>query len=663
MEIGYSNISSNQQTVQGNGQSEQSVRAGKLQAQTGDISNLSAGKTFQGEILDIKGSKVSISLDNGQVLNAKMEGDINLSIGQKLLFEVKANTGAQIEIRPTHDSINPNPVLQKALQAANIPMTDRNMQMVNSMLNEGMSIDKQSLSNMLRQFSINSEADAATLVKMSKLGIAVTPENVEQFENYKNYEHRIVKDINNIANNLVKLLGETASEDKNLAVTLNNKLVDILNNSASSVDKAVNSSQEIHIPLEKNTSEQGVLLNKDSQIVDVKANEQAQIIKEAGNNEATQDFLNSNMKDVNKLDGLVLEHLNGKDIEGNKIDVNANINNGNIFNNESQQISDTTIITDKNEYMNNTELNNAEINNTNNFINKDNFQNSLDENTLIKSEAQTTKQSQFLETILSSEERANLSDKLKTLGADTALLEQVKEGKIENKELLNMVKTLLSNPGHAQNAEELFSSKEYNEILRQVIKQQWLVEPDHLKEPNKMENLYKQMDEQTKQLSEMLESAGKEATNVFKDVSNVRSNLNFMEQINQNFTYIQIPIQFTNEEAHSDLYVYTNKKNLKNHDGNLSVLLHLDMEVLGTTDIYIQMSGNSVSAKFSLESNEAITLVSDNLDSLIKKLEEKGYKASAKVGPIEKEQEFVDDFLEKDKVVTSLKRYAFDVRT
>jgi flagellar hook-length control protein FliK len=108
--------------------------------------------------------------------------------------------------------------------------------------------------------------------------------------------------------------------------------------------------------------------------------------------------------------------------------------------------------------------------------------------------------------------------------------------------------------------------------------------------------------------------------------------------------------------------VYTNKKNLKNQDGKLSVLLHLDMEVLGTTDIYIQMNGNSVNAKFSLKDEEAIELVADNLDSLIKKLEEKGYRANAQVGTIEKEQDFVEDFLEKDKVVTSLKRYAFDVK-
>jgi flagellar hook-length control protein FliK len=86
------------------------------------------------------------------------------------------------------------------------------------------------------------------------------------------------------------------------------------------------------------------------------------------------------------------------------------------------------------------------------------------------------------------------------------------------------------------------------------------------------------------------------------------------------------------------------------------------MEVLGTTDIYIKMSGNNVSAKFSLENNEAIELVVDNLESLISKLKDKGYNASAQVSSIEKTQDFVEDFLEKDKVVTSLKRYEFDVK-
>lgn len=661
MEIGNSNIASNNQTVLGNGQSDQVAQASKLQAQSNDTSSLSAGKIFQGEILDIKGSQVSIGLENGQVLNAKMEANVNLSIGQKLMFEVKSNTGVHIEIKPALDGGNPNPVLQNALKAANIMITDRNMEMVSNMIKEGMSIDKQSLSNMLRQFNINSDTDAATIIKMNKLGIIATPENAEQFENYKNYEHRIVKGIDNIANNLVNLLSETSSEDKNLSVSFNNKLVDILNNNYSTDNNGASAKQEISIPFNKNTPIQNGQIYNDNILTENKTSDLTQMIKGTLENPFNQEINGTNInKEMNTADSVVLNNINNEDYNENKLNVNSNLDNINtIVKNESQNTKGTNATIDSN----------GNINYTNSANNMDNLNNiNILENTLNQKDissnnnAHTINHGQILENILTSEARANLSDKLKALGADTSQLELIKDGKIENKELLNMVKTLLNNPNNASLAESLFSSKEYTEVLRQVIKQQWLVEPENLKEPDKMANLYKQMDEQTRQISSMLETIGKESSNAFKDVSSVRSNLNFMEQINQNFTYLQIPVQFSNEEAHSDLYVYTNKKNLKNHDGKLSVLLHLDMEVLGTTDIYIKMSGNSVSAKFSLENKEAIEIVEGNLESFLKRLEDKGYKASAQVGALEKEQDFVEDFLEKDKVVTSLKRYTFDIR-
>ncbi|MFA9378971.1 MAG: flagellar hook-length control protein FliK [Lachnotalea sp.] len=674
MEIGNSNITSNNQNVLGSGQSEQFTQTGKVQSQTNDISSLSTGTIFQGEIKDVKGSQVSIGLDNGQVLNAKMESNVNLSVGQKIMFEVKSNTGSQIEIKPALESVNLNPVLEKALQAANISITNRNMEMVSSMIKEGMSIDKQSLSNMLRQFNINSDTDSATIVKMNKLGIDATTENVKQFENYNNYEHRIVKGIDNIAENLVKLLGETASEDNHASIALNQKLVEILNNNYSTENKGISAKQDINIMLNSNASEQEETINNENSVVAGKTKEPVQTQMDAFGNPMKQQLsstnLNQELKQVTVTSAADLEnieYLNSENKSANKLGINSTSDNLNIVDSNKQNISGANTELDINEDTKNiNSVNTTNIEKNINYLKNSNIMDQdITENVGLNKDnnAQTMKSGQILENILSSDERSNLSDKLKSLGADTTQLEIVKEGKSEAKDVLNLVKNLLLDPNNVSKADSLFSSKEYLEVLKQVIKQQWLVEPDNLKEPDKMGKLYKQMDAQTRQITAMLETVGKEDSNAFKEVTNLRNNINFMEQINQNFTYLQIPVQFSNEETHSDLYVYTNKKNLKKHDGNLSVLLHLDMEVLGTTDIYIKMSENSVSANFSLEDNNSIELVENNLENLIMRLKEKGYNASAQVGPLEKEQDFVEDFLEKDTVVTSLKRYAFDVRT
>lgn len=628
MEIGYSNITNQQNTSKGV-TGEATVQTGKALAQLSDTSGLGTGKIFQGEILDIKGTQVLIGLDNGQVISAKMEADINLNIGQKLMFEVKENTGTQIQIKPADVSLNPNPVLQKALQEANIPITDRNMDMVSNILKEGLSLDKQSLTSMLRQLAMNPDADTATIVKMSKLGIETTKENITQFDNYKNYEHRIVKDIDNIANNLSKLLNEMSGEDKNTAILINHKVIDILNHSSTINIQTNNPKQSIEIPLEQYSSKQNDISNQIAQEISPK-----------------QAVINSNMQTEPSLQEEI--KINEEKVQTQEIYTALKQDNTDMGKGIQDPFKSEISVDAKVQDTPDTQRSITEMD----LIKGDEIQSQRDIN----------QKGQLLETVLGKEERLKFSETLKGIGADEQQIEQVKEGKLASKELLNMVKDLLSNPSNALKAESLFSSKEYTEILRQEIKQQWLVEPENLKTPNKMESLYQQMEEQTRQLTSILESVGKENSSAFKDVSNIRSNLSFMEQINQNFTYLQIPIQFSNEEAHSDLYVYTNKKNLEKQDGNLSVLLHLDMEVLGTTDIYINMSGKNVSAKFSLKNNQSIEIIENNLDSLIKRLEEKGYHASAQVGKLEKEQEFVEDFLEKDQVVTSLKRYAFDVR-
>lgn len=607
MEISYSNISSNSQTVNANEIQGQVGTQGKGNLQSPDTELFRAGTQFKGEILDIKGSQVSIGLENGQVLNARLESSASLTIGQQISFVVESNTGSRITIKPADFDYKINPVLQKALQEASLPITQKNLLLVNAMLKEGLSINKQSLTTMLKQLNMNQGVNIDTLVKMDRLGIEVTKENIKQFENYKNYEHRIVKDIGNVLNHLSELINEVSTENKHISHQLQFGLLQLLQNEPKSL---------INEPLLNQALDQNKAL-QNIQLDDAKSTAMINDLRE----------FNSDSFDI----PLKSELLNVEDTSTTM--------------KEMGHLPDTL-----------------------KMIGEENA--SMIKETVLEAKAQETQktsvdlsaQSKMLSFVLNDKERDSLSEVLRRLGVEEGTLYQVREGKINNNELMNLLKSILMESDFTDN-EFLFSSKEYAKVLKQALKEQWLVTPQDLKEPDKMTRYYKQLEEQTKQLSSFLEKIGKEASPLMKDITNIRSNLNFMEQINQNVTYLQIPIQFTNKEAHSDLYVYTNKKNLRENNGNLSVLLHLDMEVLGTTDIYINMNGNQVSAKFNLQDNKAMELVANNLEQLVNQLKEKGYQMSASVGRIEKEQDFVEDFLEKDRVSTSLKRYAFDVRT
>ena len=98
---------------------------------------------------------------------------------------------------------------------------------------------------------------------------------------------------------------------------------------------------------------------------------------------------------------------------------------------------------------------------------------------------------------------------------------------------------------------------------------------------------------------------GKDNSALAKSVNNLQQNVDFINQINQTFAYVQLPLKLSQGNGHGDLYVYTNKRNLAKQEGNISALLHLDMEHLGPVDVYVTMTGGDhVNTKFYLKDDE-----------------------------------------------------------
>lgn len=165
------------------------------------------------------------------------------------------------------------------------------------------------------------------------------------------------------------------------------------------------------------------------------------------------------------------------------------------------------------------------------------------------------------------------------------------------------------------------------------------------------------------QLERMFEQTGMDKSQLMRAASDVRGNVEFMNQINQNYTYLQIPLKLSGQNVHSDLYVYTNKKSLADRDGDLTAFLHLDMDHLGSTDVSIRMRGTKVHTDFFLADDKSYDLLLAHMDILEERLERKGYQCTIQVQNKEKKVDFVEDFLKKDQPSTGrLHRYSFDVR-
>ena len=74
------------------------------------------------------------------------------------------------------------------------------------------------------------------------------------------------------------------------------------------------------------------------------------------------------------------------------------------------------------------------------------------------------------------------------------------------------------------------------------------------------------------------------------------------------------------------------------------------------------MLGTKVETTFYLEDNNSYDIIVNHMDELQERLEEKGYQCKIEVENRGKQQEFVEDFLEKEKPVGRFQRYSFDVK-
>lgn len=234
-----------------------------------------------------------------------------------------------------------------------------------------------------------------------------------------------------------------------------------------------------------------------------------------------------------------------------------------------------------------------------------------------------------------------------TVAVLNALLERLSGGKGIEKEALT----------------KLFSSNEFHALVKDALEQQWLLKPEDLKDSNKINRLYEKLENQIERMENVVKASGQESTNITQLAQNIRSNVEFMNQINEAYTYVQIPLKLSGQTASGELFVYTNKKKLAEGAEDLSAFLHLDMDHLGSTDVSVKMRGRQVDTKFYFDNDEAYDLVEANIDKLEARLNAKGYNCKITVKNEGKHVNFVEDFLKKDQPSAGLvHRYSFDMR-
>ena len=204
------------------------------------------------------------------------------------------------------------------------------------------------------------------------------------------------------------------------------------------------------------------------------------------------------------------------------------------------------------------------------------------------------------------------------------------------------------------------------ELPGKLILDSWSLRPEDVESPEKVEQLYQRLGRQLKGFAEALGENGQSGSQAYQAVSNLSQNVDFLQQINQTYAYIQLPLHLRQgEHKTGELFVYTNKKNLAKRDGQVSALLHLDMEHLGPLDVYVAMQDVKVSTKFYVQNDAVLDYLESNMDVLTQRLKKRGYDCNCETTLRTELQQTAQAMapLVKTERSVPIARYAFDVRT
>lgn len=602
---GFSNNYDGTQIGQGYAGSVNSAgNTGAGSAQGVDVTQLVPGDTFQGEIASVNGEDVQIQLANGQYMVAKLERDVQVAIGQVLNLQVQSNKDNRVVLKPVHDGrLQMLRVGEMALRAAHMAVNDKNLALVSKLIENGMSIDKNTLMLFNRLTLQNPNAGMAELIRLTKLQLPVNDSNIAQLQNYQNMEHRLLDGIKEASDEILKLYetltGKTQGQESQ-SPSVNNAVPDAGQGGAASGSAALeNGGKFMEQVLVLLAGEEG-------------KNGETQASPGGNNNVANQ------QNSQNEQDGVILrsddQSLQGKDV-GNQAPESDGVKN-----NAQGQI--------------------LQENQTGKEVSgKDAGQLPKAEESAAEGQQKSVQaDSKQLDTILNQlrgEKSQVLPDKMISL---------IREGKLDIKGMKQLL--LDSEIGRKLTTEQkavIFRSEPFQSMLKNGLQKQWTLTPQDLTQEGKVDEFYQRLARESSQLARMMNEAmqaGGQNPNASqaRAMGNINENVEFMNQMNQMFNYVQLPLKLSNSQAHGDLYVYTNKKNLARRDGMLTAFLHLDMDHLGALDVSIslQTEKNQVTTKFYLD-EDSIILVGEHMDELSQRLLKKGYQCKNMV--LEKDED------------------------
>ncbi len=585
---------------------------------------LREGQTLKGVVSDIHGNEITLSMDNGSSFTGKLPDANQYSIGQKAAFQITGLNDNTIYMKATSGAylLDMEDTVEQALEEAGLPKSTRNLDVARSLLQNQQSISRENIMSSIQLCAKYPEADVNSVITMKRLGMPMTEASVKQFENYQNQTHQLLYKMDSLGDAIGDMLHSIGTQVPRLAADVGLQLLALALEGSPSPE-------EQQLAAQLSAEQETGTISYD----------------ENGNPIISDENIQENGEEI----------INGKDAPSEKELAGQEGEKAGAEITKNGQTADSSPETA------------GPLSRMRQLFSAITDGNAAARSAMTESGMANDYRTPFIHEqtgfILSPDERAEFAKQLSELPLSDELKQGIADGTITARNFLTEVQKALSSMSDEE-AGKLLASKSFHAIVKGQFLSNWTLSPEHLKQEGAMDELYDKMSRQFESLSNFSENVlGKD---VFKQLSqnasDMSNNLDFMKTLNETFQYIQLPLKLQNQNAHGDLYVMTKKESLKKNPNKLKVLLHLDMDHLGTLDIHISKENTAVTTKFFVSTEDTLHLLERNINLLNDAINEQGYAFSSELMMKQKDVDIVKDFVSAEAPVGDMKRYNFDLR-
>lgn len=679
--------------------------------------NLSLGDVIRGEISDLSGGEITITLENNTMIRGQISDSSMLSIGQTAAFRLSSLTPQGVLIEPVGNYTETElSLINKALENANLPLSEHNQSAVKALMDNMMPINRESIQKLMQQAYDNKTTDMNTLALMNKLMMRVTPESIAAFTNYRSGTDMLAVQLQNYSSEIPALLsalaehgsadavaqfGETLLQitmpqdqtDPSLMLTIGSlsaeeqaelkqllsgtamteETMESLENGTLSLRDALtmirDAAMDGNLTLENDPKGEGLLSKlaliqqaleptdgrslqeiadsfRDTLSLKATSAQEADVAADTAVTSSAEDTAANSTQDATVSQDDAAQNSNGSALQFA----------GKLFHSFQETVNSS--LSNTMQMLRNAGEGTAESSSAGTQPNV------ID--TLADLYSTDASSHDLTGNYLTPDARNELADLLKQLPVSSSLIHRMISGEASTQEIMHVIKNVLP-MSDSSVLQAMFQTESFEQVFARFLHTHWSLTPEQLQQEGQPDKLYNQLSSQMSQLEQLIGNSlsGSDSEQMQHHARDIESNIILMKELSENFSYMQLPLKLPNQNTNSELYVYTQKNQRRTNPEKMSVLLHLDLEHLGSVEIRLDKNKQDIQANFRLLEDASIDLLRTNAGLLRDSLGSLGYQTNIVVSRQEEEPVTMDDFLNtkiKTNATEEMKRFSFDIR-